>query len=163
MLVASRGVVGHRSVGVVWPSLLWGDGGRAGVKQGRGQGSSLPTGNTDLHPKTNGGLRSRGVGVLRVSLFIVFTGPLPSPPLPRRLFLLPPFSVSPSAPGVCVADKRRGGGGGVEQTRCCLSGPVCPCQARDRVKGPVCGAPSALPAFVSPSMATPPPSRNPFL
>lgn len=157
MLVASRGVIGHRSVGPGWLPLLWGGTGGAGVKQGRGQGSSLPTGNSDLYPETNGGLGGRGgVGVLRVSLFIVFTCPLPSPPSPP--IPPPPSSVSPSAPGVCVADKRGGG----EQTRCCLSGPVCPRQARDQVKGPVCGAPSALPAFVCPSIATPP-SRNPFL
>lgn len=131
-------------------------GGGAGVKQGRGQGSSLPTGNSDLYPETNGGLgRMGGLGysVSVSSLCSLAHFPPPSPPIPP-----PPSSVSPSAPGVCVADKRGGG----EQTRCCLSGPVCPCQARDQVKGPVCGAPSALPAFVCPSIATPP-SRNPFL
>lgn len=147
MQVASRGVIGHRSGGTE---------GGTGVKQGRGQGSSLPTGNSDLYPETNGGLRRRGGwGTPCQSLHCVH---LPTSLPPRRLFLLPPSSVSPSAPGVCVADKRGGG----EQTRCCLSGPVCPCQARDQVKGPVCGAPSALPAFVCPSIATPP-SRNPFL
>lgn len=54
--------------------------GRRGVKQGRGgEGSPLPTGNTDRYPKMNGGLRRRGAGVLRVTLFIVFICPLPSP------------------------------------------------------------------------------------
>lgn len=96
----------------------------------------------------NGGGRRR-VRVVRVSLFIVFICPPPS--------LL---SVSPSAPGVCVADKReRRRRQGVDTVLSVWA--VCPAGPGTRSKGLAVGLPLLLPAFVSPDF-TPTPSRKPF-
>lgn len=95
----------------------------------------------------NRGRRAKGrvgAGVVCVSLFIVFVCHTSPPPLPS--------SVSPLAPRVCVADKREEEAGSRHSAVClgCL-----PCQARDQVKGPRCGAPpQLLPAFVSPTPPT---------
>ncbi|KAM7368891.1 hypothetical protein PAMP_013195 [Pampus punctatissimus] len=87
------------------------------------------------------------VRVVCVSLFIVFFCPPPS--------LL---SVSPSAPGVCVADKT--GEEEEEEEAGSRYGAVClgclPRQARDQVKGPRCGAPTAPPCLCLPNSPPPP-------
>jgi len=102
--------------------------------QGRGgEGSSLSVGNGEIcTQKMNGGGKGKGVRVVCVSLSIVLICQAtlslsPSPP--------PASSVSPLAPGVCVADKRE-----AEEPTGSRHGAVClgrlPCRAREQVKGP---------------------------
>lgn len=156
-MVASRGVIGHGSVGTGWLPLLWGDRGGAGVKQGRGQGSSLPTGNSDLYPESNGGLRRRGGwGTPCQSLHCVH---LPTSLPPRRLVLLPPLLSPPQPLGSVWLIKEEEGS---RHDAVCL-GPFAPARPGTRSKGPSVELPLPSLPLSGPASPPPPPSRNPFL
>lgn len=140
--MANRGVPGHTEWGAEGEGKgLTGERGREGI--------SLPIGNRETCTlrRMEGGWCQ---GSLYQSLHCVYlSSALPS------VSVSSPSSDSPSAPGVCAADKKEEVAAGSRHGAVWLS--RLPHRARARVRGPGCGAPwlpQLLPAFV-PSPHTP--------